>query len=148
LANRVNDLSPSEQELECATAVMLKTWFLGVVDCFDESVIAGEHFLRPMFPSLDCDYLPANVTKGMNGTVDERVHSLQDACGRHVYEELLRLNALDRELVARARAEVMRRFRIVPDHTARLQELKSAVQARITMRRVNSLARMEQVQHC
>jgi len=146
LTNCETDHRPNELDLEYATTVMLKTSFLGVVDCFDESVIAGEHFLRPVFPSLDCDYLPANITNGMNGTVDERVHGLRDACGSHVYEQLQRLNVLDRELVARARAEVMRRFRIIPDHAARLQILKNEVQTRIARRRALSSVRMEHAQ--
>lgn len=93
-----------------------------------------------MFPSLNCTYLPTNITNGMNDTVDTRLRSLRDACGSHVYEKLVRLNALDRKLVARARAEVMRRFKIVPDRAARLQMLRHTVQTRIAMRRALSSA--------
>jgi len=46
----------------------------------------------------------------MKGSVTARRRKLREACGLAVYRELLRLNALDCELVRRARAEVRRRL--------------------------------------
>jgi hypothetical protein len=93
---------------------MMATSFLGVVDCFDQSVAAGAHALRCAFPELDCDRPPVNVSDGLQGTVATRTENLRQACAPEVFEELLRLNSLDRQLVDRARAEVLRRFRQVP----------------------------------
>jgi hypothetical protein len=77
------------------------------VDLFDESVAAGEHRLQSIFPRLDCSHEPVNVS-----TV--KSPPLREVCAPEVWEELLRLNALDLELVERARTEVRRRLSIVP----------------------------------
>ena len=105
---------PEPRDLDLATERMLATSFLGVVDCFDQSVAAGAHALRCAFPELDCDRPAVNVSDGLQGTVASRTENLRQACTPEVFEELLRLNALDRQLVDRARAEVLRRFQQIP----------------------------------
>ena len=62
LANGIVNDPPVEADLLWATQVMLKTSFLGVVDRFHESLIAGQHFLRPVFPNLALAQQPANVS--------------------------------------------------------------------------------------
>ena len=117
LANGIVNDPPAEADLIRATEVMLKTSFLGVVDCFQESLVAGQYFLRPVFPGLALAQQPANVSGA------SRMETFRNACDADVYAELIRLNALDVELVSRARAEVHRRFAMVPDGPARLKEL-------------------------
>jgi hypothetical protein len=126
LAHRsVDDAPPQEKDLDRAIETMLKTSWLGVVDCFHESLIAGQHFLSPVFPSLDCAQPPVNVSGGLEDNLAARIGKLRDACGERVYAELLRLNALDLELMKRARAEVKRRFEMVPDRAAKLAALEA-----------------------
>jgi hypothetical protein len=108
---------PEPRDLDVATERMLATSFLGVVDCFDQSVAAGAHALRCAFPELDCARPAVNVSDGLRGTVASRTGKLRQACTPEVYQELLRLNALDLQLVDRARAEVLRRFRQIPRRT-------------------------------
>lgn len=96
--------------LERATRTILQTSFLGVVDRFEQSLAAGEFFLRPVFAGLHCAMLAVNVSKGLDGTLKERKRRLREACGERLYAELVSRNALDLELVNRARAEVERRF--------------------------------------
>jgi hypothetical protein len=110
LAGRDLDDDPAgPAELEQALAVMLATPFLGVVDVFRESLTAGRHFLRPVFPHFNVEQPPANVSGGMQSTLEERIAQMRSTCKAAVWEEVLRLNALDRELVDRARAEILRR---------------------------------------
>jgi hypothetical protein len=110
---------PEPRDLDVAIQRMLATSFLGVVDCFDQSVAAGAHALRLAFPDLRCDRPAVNVSDGLQGTVASRVEKLRQACSPEVYEELLRLNSLDLQLVDRARAEVLRRFQQIPRRTVR-----------------------------
>lgn len=124
LANGIVNDPPAETDLIRATDVMLKTSFLGVVDCFDESLIAGQHFLRPVFPNLALAQQPANVSGG------PRMEEFRRACDPDVYDELARMNALDAELVNRARAEVHRRLSLVPDGPVRLKQLRDLVAAK------------------
>ena len=101
---------------------MLQMSFLGVVDLFNESLIAGQHRMRPVFPNFALTQQPANVSSGRDSATKFR-----DACDPDVYAELVRLNALDIELLDRARTEVQRRFALVPDGVNRLRELQDLV---------------------
>lgn len=120
LANGIVNDPPADADLVRAVQVMLRTSFLGVVDCFYESLVAGQHFMRPVFPNLALAQQAVNVSRG------SRMETFQKACDPDVYAELVRLNALDSELVTRARAEVLRRFSMVPDGPKRLRELSEA----------------------
>jgi hypothetical protein len=102
-----------DDHLKRATRTMLQTSFLGVVDRFEQSLAAGEFFLRPVFAGLRCATSAVNVSGGtLNcGTLDQRKRRLQEACGEKLYAALVSGNALDLELLNRARAEVERRFK-------------------------------------
>ena len=125
LANGIVNDPPDEADLGRAIEVMLKTTFLGVVALFNCSLIAGQHFLRPIFPSLALAQQPANASSGQDSTT--RMEKFRQACDPDIYAELLRLNALDSELLNRARTEVRRRFSLVPDAAARLRELEQSI---------------------
>ena len=105
LANGIANDIPEPGDLERAVSKMLRTSFLGVVDRFQESPAAGEHFLRPVFPTLDCAMETENVSSS-------RVNSIRVACDPAVYAELCRITAGDAKLVELARAEVTRRFNL------------------------------------
>lgn len=111
LANGAADRETVPGDLAPALKRMRQTSFLGVVDCFDQSMIAGRSLLRIVFPALDCSYQPANVSRGLGGTMASRRAQFQEACGRSVYAELVRQSALDCRLVREARAEVRRRLK-------------------------------------
>lgn len=126
LANGVVNDPPADADLIRATEVMLKTSFLGVVDRFEESLIAGQHFLRPVFPNLALAQEPANVTAGWEDAMNARIEKFRGACDPDVFAELVRLNSLDAELVNRAREEMRRRFSMVPHGPAKLRELRES----------------------
>jgi hypothetical protein len=129
LANGAADRETVPADLPPAMKRMRQTSFLGVVDCFDQSMIGGQSVLRVIFPSLDCSYQPANVSRGLGGTMASRRAQFQEACGRSVYAELLRQSALDCRLVRAARTEVRRRFAMVPDGASQLAALKERADA-------------------
>jgi hypothetical protein len=129
LANGGADRETVPEDLGPAMKRMIQTSFLGVVDCFDQSMIAGQSLLSAVFPSLECSYQPANVSRGFGGTMASRRIQFQEACGRAVYAELLRQNALDCRLIRAARAEVRRRFATVPDGASQLTALKERAHA-------------------
>ena len=122
----VNDPPQSSEDLEIATARMLETSFLGVVDRFNESLVAAQK-LNALFPGLNCVQVPVNDTAKPGSTLAERREEFRASCDPGVYAELLRLNSMDFELLDRARAEVRRRFELIPDHQERLRGLKEGV---------------------
>ncbi len=98
-----------------AARSVLQTSFLGVVDQFEQSLLAGEFFLRPVFPGLRCSAWMVNATQGLDGTLEERKRYMRDACGDRLYSELVSRNELDLGLVSFARTEVERRFRLASE---------------------------------
>ena len=118
-----NSDEPEENDLLVAARRFVESSFPGVVDLFDESVVAGEYALRRVFPELDCAIRAANVSRGFEGGVADRAAGMRHACGDEIYGELVRLNQLDFRLVEVARAEVRRRFQAVPGREARLSKL-------------------------
>jgi hypothetical protein len=124
LANgMVNDQPKGREDLERATERMLETSFLGVVDCFNKSLIAGQHSLRTVFPNLDCGQEPVNVSGGMGRPLADRIETFRAACDPHTWSELVRMNQMDQELLRRARAEIDRRFEQVRQADRKLEAL-------------------------
>ena len=119
---------PCAGALERATETLRGMSVPGVADCFYESMVAGQYFWRPVFPGFDNAAIPANVSREPGSTLASRLNAMRSACGNALYEQLERLNVLDRELVRRARVEIARRFRLTPDHDRRLAELRARVQ--------------------
>jgi hypothetical protein len=120
LANGIANDLPTAQDFDRAVAQMMRTSLLGVVDRVPESMAAGRHFLRSVFPELDdgravavggANVIAKNVTGGLEATLEARRDRVRDACDPSVYSELLQLNELDSKLLDLARAEVERRFR-------------------------------------
>ena len=131
LANgQVNDPPRGIGDLDAATARMLETSFLGVVDRFEESLVAGQYGLNVLFPALNCVRARVNDSGTRGSTFAERMEQFKKACDADVYAELLRLNTMDLELLHRARAEVRRRFDRIPDREERLRRLKEGVSTR------------------
>ena len=129
LANgMVHDQPRGIGDLEVATRRMLDTSFLGVVDRYNESLVAGQHGLSALFPGLNCVQAPVNDSAAPGLTFEQRQQQFRESCGAGVYAELLRLNAMDFELLRRARDEVRRRFERVPESEERLRGLKQGVE--------------------
>jgi len=108
---------PTETDLRVALDVLRQIAVPGVVDIFDRSLVAAEYFLRPAFPRLQFQYVKQNVTPN-DGDASVRLE-LREELGETLYAQLLKLNRLDYELLARAREEVERRCDMVPDREER-----------------------------
>jgi hypothetical protein len=119
----INDQPKGLEDLERASRRMLSTAFLGVVDRFNESLIAGQHALRTFF-RFHRAHEPVNVSRGLEGTLAVRIEKFREACDPPVFAELQRLNQMDYELLRRARVEVERRFNLVEDGITRLRALE------------------------
>lgn len=126
LSNGIVNDCPRKEDLDRAIARMMMISFPGVVDCFTESLVAGQYFLQPIFPELDCAVAAFNVSGELGSTLAERAAGVAKACGKRVFDELLSLNALDFALLDRARVEIGRRYSLVPEQSARV--LRECVQ--------------------
>jgi hypothetical protein len=111
----------NERDLDRATQVFCDMALPGLVDMFNESLVAAEYFLRPSFPGIRLDHAPLNVSRP---ETLPRLHKLEDRLvalwGSDLYADLVRLNQFDLELYHRAQSEVRRRLFLVPGLDDRL----------------------------
>lgn len=114
LANGAADRETFPSDFEPALRRVLETVFLGVVDLYEQSVAAGRYRMRAVFPWIDFAAAPANVSRGLEGSLASRRLRFREEVGRDVYRKVLRLNLLDFRLLRAARVEVRRRFAMVP----------------------------------
>jgi hypothetical protein len=114
-----------ETDLSRAKQALRQMALPGLVEMFDESLVAAEHFLGPSFPRLRLHYVAQNVTRPTVRNFDQRLEELRAIWGADIYQELVRLNRLDLELCEYAQDEIRRRFSLLPNPEARLTEFRS-----------------------
>jgi hypothetical protein len=123
LANRGAFTRPAnEADLQRAVQTVRSMALPGVVEMFQESMVAGEYFMRPAFPALRLGSGPANVSRQVLPGAAERERRLVQRWGWDLYEQLSRLNELDIELVERAGDEIRRRLSMIPAVPDRMAE--------------------------
>ena len=117
------------EDLEQASAILSDMAIPGLVEMFDESLVAAEYFLRPAFPGVKLECAAKNVSRPgaavVSASARDRQERLVDSWGGDLYEDLLRLNQLDLELFRRAQKEIGRRFALVPQSERRLTEFRA-----------------------
>ena len=114
-----------DSDVEAAADVVGKMAIPGLVEKFDESLVAAEYFLKPAFPRLRLDYLPQNVSRPIETSSGDRQEWLKHSWGSDLYATLMQLNQCDLELCRRAESEVMRRLGLVPAAEQRLEEFRA-----------------------
>jgi len=117
------------EDLERASAILSDMAIPGLVEMFDESLVAAEYFLQPAFPGVRLECVAKNVSRpaglGVSNAVGDGQQRLAEAWGGDLYEDLLRLNQLDLELFRRAQKEIVRRIALVPQSEQRLAEFRA-----------------------
>jgi hypothetical protein len=112
-------------DVDLAADIFAKMAIPGLVEKFDESLVAAEYFLKPAFPRLKLDYTPKNVSRPIGPGSADRQEWLRHSWGSDLYTTLVDLNQCDLELCRRAEAEVARRLRLVPAAEQRLADFQS-----------------------
>ena len=112
-------------DLECAAQTVRNMALPGVVEMFEESMVAGEYFMRPAFPSIRLGSAPTNVSRHVSPGAAERDRRLMELWGRDLYRELARVNELDLHLFELAADEIRRRLAVMPAVPERLAEFSA-----------------------
>jgi hypothetical protein len=112
----------SEADLERAVQTVRNMALPGVVEMFQESMVAAEYFMRPAFPSIRLGSGPANVSRQILPGAAEREQRLIRLWGRDLHRELVRLNELDIRLTEQAGNEIRRRLSTIPAVPERIAE--------------------------
>jgi hypothetical protein len=122
----LTDAYPSGRvHLERAKDVIGDVKFLGIVERFDESLVAAEHFLRVIFPTLDLSYVTQNARQERDGGIEARLEQMRAACGAGVYGEMRGHNELDEELWEWTNQELDRRLAYIPRRHAKVDDFRA-----------------------
>jgi hypothetical protein len=123
LANRGAFTRPANaDDLDRAMRMVQNMALPGVVEMFEESMVAAEYFMRPAFPSIRLGSGPANVSRPRLSSEGDRERRLIDLWGGNLYDELARANEFDIGLYDFACREVRRRLDLIPAATDRIAE--------------------------
>jgi hypothetical protein len=123
IANRGAFTRPaSVADLERAVQTVRNMALPGLVEMFQESMVAAEYFMRPAFPSIRLGSGPANVSRQIMPGAPEREQRLIRVWGRELHREITRLNELDIELTEQTRHEIRRRLSMMPAASDRVAE--------------------------
>jgi hypothetical protein len=114
----------TERDFDQAIAIVKDMAIPGLVEMFEESLVAAEYFLGPAFPNLRLEYSPQNVSASPRAMQIRSANEWRGIWGSDLYERLLRMNAFDLELVRRARIEILRRLDSVPRLPEKLAEFR------------------------
>jgi hypothetical protein len=123
LANRGAFTRPAnEADLDRAFQTVRNMALPGVVEMFQESMVAAEYFMRPAFPQIRLGSGPTNVSRDVLPGADARQKRLLQRWGGELYEEMARVNHLDIQLYNLACLEIRRRLNLIPAVPARIAE--------------------------
>ena len=112
-------------DVDVAADVVGKMAIPGLVEKFDESLVAAEYFLKPAFPRLRLDYRPQNVSRPLETNSADRQEWLRHSWGSDLYATLVQLNQCDLELCRRAEGEITRRLSLIPAAEQRLADFRA-----------------------
>jgi hypothetical protein len=112
---------PTRRDLHVAFERVRQICVLGVVELFDESAVTAEYFLRPTFPALRFEYVTQNATGTLHEDWEDEFRS---EIGEARYAHFERMNRLDMQLFAFAKEELLRRYEMVPERSARMDSLR------------------------
>jgi hypothetical protein len=118
----------NHHDLEVASGIVREMAVPGLVELFDQSLIAAEYFLRPAFPNLRFHCQPQNVSRPGEQHRPDRERELEEKLvrlwGSGTYADLVRLNEFDLELYNCMRNEIERRFFLVPGLSEKLADFE------------------------
>jgi hypothetical protein len=135
----------TEWDLEKAVAILSQMAFPGVVERFDESVVAAEYFLRPAFPKLRLEYIAQNVSRKADGALAGAAKNrLARLWGKELHSQLMRLNEYDLKLWKRAADEIERRTALIPRFPALFRQFRQRCTALGSLRSGNFEAQAAQ----
>jgi hypothetical protein len=113
-----------ESQLERALAHMHAFTGIGLVERYDESVVAFEADLSPHFPGIDLAYRPQNVRDAADTRSPARKREAVELALGDLLQPLLEVNQLDLVLYAEAERRLRHRLENLLDRNARLADLR------------------------
>ena len=85
---------PHPDDLERASAILRNMAIPGLVEMYDESLVAAEYFLQPAFAAVTLEYIPQNISRPLGPTdsvrTRDRLERLVRLWGADLFQDLVR----------------------------------------------------------
>lgn len=114
--------------LEKAKAYVDSLELLGIVECFEESMVLFEDILKNRFPGIDLSYMSQNVGQRPRGNLDQRLEWLRRRIGTEAFSLLEDQNKADLELYTYAACTNRKRLEKITQLDVKLNGLKNRCQ--------------------
>lgn len=118
----------TEDNFLLATQTLRETKMIGLVECFDESIVCFEEYLKQFFPDIDLAYKMQNVCQEKKSSREERIGALRLELGEDTFKKLLDNNSWDLKLYDMASRKLADRIRKVPNFTQKLEDFQGRCQ--------------------
>jgi len=107
-------LPPSYAHLKLALDRTEDIFVCGTVENYDDTMIAAEYFLKPIFPTLKLHYSSRVNVSNVDSDEDVQFNLLAAELGDGLYKTLLDMNAFDIELWGSVKNNLNWRLRHIP----------------------------------
>lgn len=116
-----------KNKFQLAQNTLSKTPLIGLVDCYDESMLLFEDQLRPYFPQIDLSYVRQNITQSNKLTQSQRIEQTLDELGP-VADKVLEKNHFDLLLYKQAESIFKKRLQGIKNQSTRLDRFRAHCQ--------------------
>jgi hypothetical protein len=116
---------PLASHLDEAIARLEICALCSTVEDFKKAMIATEHFLKPIFPSLRLHYTTETNRSPRIEGYDGTVSSLEEVLGKTLFSTIVGMNELDIELCKASSVELERRTKQIPYYAELANDFES-----------------------
>lgn len=132
----------TRDDLDCAKRNLEAVEMMGVVERFDESLVAFEAVLAPLFKNIDLACVTRNAAHIERACLETRLKALELQIGSPLFNRLSDANRLDMELYEYGQRLLESRLSDIVDLPAKLEDYrKRSRERRLAERRLLSRAR-------
>lgn len=110
----------NEENYKIATKRIEGTSLLGIVDCYDESMVLFEEALRPYYPDIDLSYIKQSVTIGGEKNLEQRFNTIFKAIGMKAMDLIYANNYWDLLLYLETKSIIIKRIENTTNFTGKL----------------------------
>lgn len=118
------DLPVSETRFKEALAFLATTPLVGIVERYDESMVAFEHYLKPFVKNIDLSYIQQNVSNEQPLSLDQRIDSVLSALDNKTRKLVLENNHFDLALYENANTLLDQRIAGIPWFNIKLRAFR------------------------
>ncbi len=133
--------SPLEMESKFISALeyMEKSYLIGVVDRYDESMVVFEEYLKQFFSDIDLSYVRKNITdNNLDRSIDEKVSVIMSNLDETVQRQIKDNNQLDMKLYKEANKLLDDKIDSIYNFENKLNDFKSRCMIKVLKAKIET----------